>query len=149
MTGDSIPDTDHVSHYCAPKKVSDGRPKPDAFLPRSTESYLSANWLEHEHFKQSNACAIDQVRGILGRKIELKRDGRFAVFNIGDAKRRIARNVRGMTLRVDERPEEDDPTHAGISYIGRSEDARRASKVLRDLSIVHAAVPDATTATVN
>ena len=48
MTGDIVPDADHVSRYCKPSAVDQrGKPMAAAFLPRSDDRFLSVNWLEY------------------------------------------------------------------------------------------------------
>ena len=48
MTGDQLPDDDHVAYYCSSFRI-DGRglPSARAFLPRDKEKHLSVNWLEY------------------------------------------------------------------------------------------------------
>ena len=45
MTGDSLPDADHVSRYCSPGRIEDGLPAAAAFELRPQDQYLSVNWL--------------------------------------------------------------------------------------------------------
>jgi hypothetical protein len=45
MTGDLIPDTDHVAHYLSKQRQKGGELSQHAFLPRRSEKYLSVNWL--------------------------------------------------------------------------------------------------------
>ena len=47
MRGDALPDADHVSRYCKPSTVQDGKVQPNAFFFRDGEDYLSVNWLEY------------------------------------------------------------------------------------------------------
>ena len=46
MTGDWLPDGDHVARYCSPRQVENGVPRWLVFRPRPLGEYLSVNWLE-------------------------------------------------------------------------------------------------------
>ena len=108
----SLPDGHHVARYCKPSQVDDGTPSPDAFLPRRNEDSLSVNWLEFFGVL-SRADAVERVREALRRKaFTIKRNGRLAVLNVGDAK--TAALSAGRPVRVEHQPTSDDPSHAGI-----------------------------------
>ena len=82
--GDSIPDTDHVTHYCRPFVYPDGQFAAAAFLPRAAEPYLSLNWIE---FFRAAEDPIECIRCALGKKLGLSSSGCIAQFNVGEAKR--------------------------------------------------------------
>ena len=136
MTGDPLPDDDHFAHYCSPRQIDDdGRPAAHAFLPRESEEYLSANWLEY--FGVPRAAAIECVRDALGKKnFTLRRSGRLAVLNVGTAKK-AARDAGNETLCVDHQPEEGDPSHSGIG--GYTRDDMLVGTALQ--SVVQAMLP--------
>ena len=114
MTGDILPDADHVSRYCKPSAVDrQGRPMAAAFLPRRDEEFLSVNWLEYCGLPDLEA-AVGHVRTqFQGRGYGLRRNGRFAVLNAGTAKAAVSQQVQRQ-LRIDHQPRVGDESHAGI-----------------------------------
>ena len=85
MTGDPLPDTDHVVRYCPPLRTENGLPTTAAFQPRGGEHYISTNWLEF--FKGADmATNLKHVRVAVGAKLTLSRNGLFAVLNVGAAR---------------------------------------------------------------
>lgn len=114
MTGDILPDADHVSRYCKPSAVDrQGRPMAAAFLPRRDEEFLSVNWLEYCGLPDLEA-AVGQVRmQFQGRGYGLRRNGRFAVLNVGTAKAAVSQQLQRQ-LRIDHQPRDGDESHAGI-----------------------------------
>lgn len=114
MTGDQLPDDDHVAYYCSSSKI-DGRglPSARAFLPRGNETHLSVNWLEYLG-EPDRPSAIARVRLVLDKKITIRPSGRLAVLNVGEAKG-AARGAGNTTLAVEHRPEPCDPSHTGIT----------------------------------
>ena len=87
MTGDPLPDDDHVARYCKPSSVDgQGMPMASAFQLRSGEQHLSVNWLERGGTRDVHA-AMTQVRsGFVSRGYRVRGNGRFAVLNVGSAK---------------------------------------------------------------
>ena len=134
MTGDPIPDSDHVAHYCSLSKIEDGLPASDAFLPRRSEEYLSVNWLEHFADAPDTTSAIQCIRDVLREKIKVKGSGRLAVLDVGEV-RRAARKVGNGALRVEQQPEDEDPSHAGIMGYegGRTQSDLRVAAALQSL----------------
>lgn len=118
MTEQALPDSDHVARYCSPQQVEeDGLPSARAFLPRKGEASLSVFWLEY--FAAANLNdAIGELRSTIDEQgtLTLKRNGRFAVINIGLAKRAV-RTAGGVELAVEHAPTTDAPAHAEISGI--------------------------------
>ena len=71
MTGDPLPDTDHVVRYCPPLRTENGLPTTAAFQPRGGEHYISTNWLEF--FKGADmATNLKHVRVAVGAKLTLR-----------------------------------------------------------------------------
>ena len=114
MTGEILPDSGHVSRYCKPSAVDrQGKPMAAAFLPRSDEEFLSVNWLEY--------CSLPHLEGAVGhvrtqfqrRGYGLRRNGRFAVLNVGTAKTAVSQRLQ-RRLRIDHQPRVGDNSHAGI-----------------------------------
>ena len=113
MTGDPIPDADCVLRYCKPSTIEGGTILPNAFTFRDGEDHVSVNWIEYLSAPDLES-AIDMVREIFRRKnYHISCNGRFAVVNVGAAKR-VVRAVIGRTPQVEHLPEEDDASHAGI-----------------------------------
>lgn len=114
MTGEQLPDDDHVAYYCSSSKI-DGRglPSARAFLPRDHENHLSVNWLERFE-EPDRPSAVARVRLVLDKKIKIRPSGQLAVLNVGEAKN-AARGAGNTTLGVEHRPEPCDPSHAGIT----------------------------------
>lgn len=128
-----IPDEDHVARYCKPKSVSRyGLPTALAFRLRPGETYLSLNWLEY-FTEPSHESAIERVQESFHRKkYRLKRNGRFAVLNVGAAKEAVKRVV-GRRGEVEQTGSDHDPSHVGL--FGYTEDnisvALHLSKLVR------------------
>ena len=83
MTGDSLPDADHVSRYCSPGRIADGLPSAAAFELRPQDQYLSVNWLEYWGLSDLGV-ALDRVRGEFDLRVN--ENGRFAVLNVSEVK---------------------------------------------------------------
>ncbi len=126
----ALKDSDHMSRYCSPRTIeSDGNPSPMAFEPRTSDNYLSANWLEY--FKESNFVdAIVKIREIFHSKgFIIKQNGRFAILNVGETKS-VGRNA-DIELRIKLLPEYLDKSHTGI--FGYTEDD---SEITANLAIL-------------
>ena len=120
--GDSIPDTDHVTHHCRPFVYPDGQFAAAAFLPRAAEPYLSLNWIE---FFRAAEDPIECIRCALGKKLGLSSSGCIAQFNVGEAQRAFQRMnvISGVdaararpALSITYEPELEEPedlSHAG------------------------------------
>ena len=116
MTGDPLPDDDHVARYCRPSTVVLGMPRTGAFTLRAGEDYLSVNWLEH--FGAGDVgTAVQLVRAAVARQLELRANGRLAVLNVGAARRAVARDA-GFELRIEHMPTDSDPSHAAMFTSG-------------------------------
>ena len=135
MTGDPLPDTDHVVRYCPPLRTENGLPTTAAFQPRGGEHYISTNWLEF--FKGADmATNLKHVRVAVGAKLTLSRNGLFAVLNVGAARAAIC----DADLRIEHMPTGDDCSHAGI-YTRESLDIAVELQALVAASVdVHPAV---------
>lgn len=87
-------------------------PTTGAFTLRAGEDYLSVNWLEH--FSAGDVVtAVQLARAAVGRQLELRRNGRLAVLNVGAARRAVARDA-GFGLRIEHMPTDSDPSHAAM-----------------------------------
>lgn len=120
MKGDALPNTDHVSRYCKPSAIQDGRVMPNAFLFRNGEDHLSVNWLEYLMAPDLDS-AVDMVRKTFRQKgFEIKYRGLFVVLNVGDVKNAI-HSVIEKAPRVEHLPLDNDASHAGISGYSAAE----------------------------
>ena len=128
MTGERLPDQDHIARYCAPRQVEDGLPRWGAFQPRAGEGYLSVNWLEF--FGDSDlTAAVDAMRGVFGATFNLRRSGRFVVLNVGSVTRRI-QETTGRSVRAEHLPNDDNPSHAGL--VGYSHDDTEVARTIAE-----------------
>lgn len=130
MTGDPLPDEHHVLRYCPPSKIDDdGLPAVEAFLPRETDNFLSTNWMEY--FNEAEVDdVVAQVLVVLRKKLTIKRKGQLAQLNVSDA-RCAARAAGYGNVNIEERPENGDPSHAGI--VGYSHAQLDVAAVLQSL----------------
>lgn len=128
MTGDPLADGHHVVRYCPPSQVNDdGLPAVHAFVPRESDTHLSVNWLE---YFTGDIDPIEQLRVVLDAKLTIKKTGRLVRLNVGDAK--SAAHTAGCdSLDIEERPTEDDPSHAGI--VGYTHEDLDVATALRSL----------------
>ena len=109
-----LPDDHHCSRYCKPTAVGrDGLPTTAAFEIKPDEEYLSVNWLEF-FGTQDLAAAVELVREAFHcKRYRVRRNGRFAVVNVGAALAAIA-EADGRRGRVEHIPLENDESHAGL-----------------------------------
>lgn len=90
-----------------------GVPAVTAFEMPLNQDHLSVNWLEYFESDDKEAC-IEAVRQAFRDKdFEAKRDGRFAVLNVGKAIEKVKLGAE-QELRILHWPEADDPSHGGI-----------------------------------
>lgn len=91
MTGNHIPNDNHVVRYARPSLVDDETVDGSAFLLRRGENGLSVNWLEavdgHDPYSQ-----LDEVRRL--SRLALSRNGRFAKLNVGETKRHVLESAK-------------------------------------------------------
>ena len=113
-----IPDADHVSRYCKPSTVQNGRVMPTAFY-FDGDPHLSVNWLEYLGAHDIELM-VDAVRKVLDKKLAIRFNGRIAVLNVG-AVRGEVKNAIGAILRVEHAPQPSDASHASISVYGTAD----------------------------
>ena len=117
MTGQVIPDSDHVGRYCKASTVENGEISAAAFMVRKTEEYLSVNWLE-ELNRSDRATQIRELQSLYARKLRVGAAARIAVLNVGSLRAKVEReSPDSRLLRILHEPESDDPSHAGIYEI--------------------------------
>lgn len=108
----TIPDSNHVLRYCRPSHVKMETIKAGAFQLRSGEGFLSVNWMEYFEEAVSVDAQVVAIRKVMDEKFTLASSGRFARLNAGEVKKRI----NGAQVR--HIPDDNDPSHAGISAPG-------------------------------
>ena len=113
MTGGDIADSDHVSRYCSPRMVVDGLPALEAFIPVPVDAPLSVVWVEY-FGRVDEAVTFDELRDAVGAHLALRKNGRFAIMNVGQAKR-ATQLPRAVALAVTHAPQVDYPSHAEIT----------------------------------
>lgn len=141
MTGDDIPDADHVARYCSPRMVVDGLPMLDAFVPEPLEAPLSVVWVEHFGDVAAEAT-FDDLRREVGANLRLRRNGGFAVINAGRARDAIRLRPEQF-LHIKHAPLDDFPSHSEIN--GLHQETPRLSRALQKLVAaddMHLALPD-------
>jgi hypothetical protein len=125
MQGDRIPDSDHISRYCPPSKLSEitGKPTGAAFQLRATEPYISVNWLEH-FFSLGRDEQIEEIRKVLVLKMRsISATAKLAIYNVGEVARKFPSPAD--SVRVLHEPLSTpvaDPSHAGIFDFDPSRD---------------------------
>ena len=116
MTGNDLPDDDHVVRYARPKGVyEDGRVDGSEFRLRPGEASLSVHWLEC--FRDlTKPRQLMEVRRLV--RLDMSPNGRLAEINVGDTKRHLSDRLdilRFVRRPLDaEEPFEADPTHSEI-----------------------------------
>ena len=122
MSVNEISDNNNVARYCRSSDISpiDGRIMPTAFHLRIDDSYLSVNWMEF--FGKGNFLeAIREIQNIFARKkFGVGASAKFAVLNVGTAKRSVTEQTRNRNrIFAAHEPVDDDPSHAGIFGINQ------------------------------
>lgn len=115
MKGDRIPDSDHVVRHCSGRSVDGGHVMALAFELKEHE-YLSVNWLEYFGVI-SREAQVDAVWHELQNYLTLRKSGRLAVLNVGDA-RAVIESELSLKLTVSHEPEDDDGRPMGESHCG-------------------------------
>ena len=81
-------------------------------MPRIGEQYLSVNWLE-VFDAVDIATAVELMRAVVSRSVDVRPNGRFVALSVGDAKRGIRASV-GLALRIEHSPTAVDQSHSAI-----------------------------------
>ena len=116
MTGDDLPDENHVVHYVKPTLVrKDGKAGSDAFRLRKDEYGLSIHWLEC-FVGLAKPQQLDEVRRL--SRLKIPKSGRFAELNVGTTKQHLKEQL--SDIRFVHKPlnaisnHEADPSHSEI-----------------------------------
>jgi hypothetical protein len=142
MTGNEVPDSDHISRYSGGSHVkSDGTLSGAAFRLRKerNEEYLSVNWLEFLE-KENRLEEIKEIQKILAAKFRtVGSKAKIAVLNVGKMRGDVQTNSDGhRILRVLHQPETNDPSHSGI-YDLRLDDDLVADLIAQSIKETHPA----------
>ena len=120
--GRQIPDEDHIARYVRPRLILTDPTtgavtvSPDAFKPRTDETDLSANWLEH--FSGSQEKQVSSVRKEMragGFNVVPK--SAFVVGNVGEIKTACTNRHPKRTVRIVSSPTEKIPSHVSVKTI--------------------------------
>ena len=118
VTGDIIPDSNHISRLCHASKVFEGQIQPTAFHLRANDQGLSVNWLEF--FNCSNREGeISEIRDTYERNFNsIGAGARIAVLNVGEVREIVLNESHdNRNLEVHHAPEEIDPSHSEIYHM--------------------------------
>jgi hypothetical protein len=122
MTGDPLPDQDHVARYCKPKTLGlDNKPSRTSFMLRQAKDrYLSVNWLEHfGDIGQEEQVA--QIRRHITMGLAAK--GKFAILNVGRTLEHVNTKIGKTNLAILHEPMPEDPSHSGIHGYSYEDDS--------------------------
>ena len=126
MTGERLPDGDHVVRYVMPSRVQEGgRVDGATFVCRVGEDAVSVNWLEA--FPVGKEEQVEAVRQVL--RLRCAKNGRFAELQVGEVTRFLAEEVEMSVVRRPLRAEGDfraDPSHAEMTGLPPADSARAA-----------------------
>jgi hypothetical protein len=117
MTGNELPDDDHVVRYVKPSGIrTDGKVNGTEFCLRPNDKGLSVNWLEYFEVSTKDE-QLAEVRRLL--RLRVSKSGRLAELNIGETKRHIRSELEGLNFihrpLVAEADYEADPSHSEIT----------------------------------
>ena len=108
----------HVSRYCGGSSLLNGEVTGVSFFLRDDDEYLSVNCLDLLKLGDRD-IEIEEVKRVLGTKLNIGRTAILAVLNVGDTQDHVRQNSQdGRYLRFlhrpDEPPDKPDPSHSGI-----------------------------------
>ncbi|MCY4001786.1 MAG: hypothetical protein OXF84_13395 [Bacteroidetes bacterium] len=136
MNDKDLDDSHHISRYCKPSSIENGRLLASAFELRENEGALSVNWIEH-YEKNTISEGIDCIRQVfINRGFGLSHNGRFASLSVSDVKKVIAQHgTSDPQILRSPTPDGLDPSHCEVH--GYTHDdvlimAKLAALVLRE-----------------
>ena len=113
MTGDELPDSDHVVRYVKPSNVQKGIVNAEEFV--GDKEGVSVNWLEYFKGKTKEE-QLGQVRRLI--QLTKRPNGRFARLNVGMTKNYVSLEGSHLRFIQDPRPARSprkaDPSHGLI-----------------------------------
>ena len=130
--GDSLPDADEVARYCKPNDydLEQGQPAVSAFMKRKTEIDVSVNRLQFFQC-HTRKGAVGCIRLEVKKHYKLKRNGRFVVFNVADAK--AVAQKKGFNINMVYTPLPGRPSHTSMIDLPQDYDdeVRVAAAIMR------------------
>ncbi len=113
MTGDELPDADHVVRYVRPSSVQNGIVNAAEFV--LVKDGVSVNWLEYFQEKTTEE-QLSGVRRLV--QLTIRPNGRFARLNVGGTKKSLFGRGRHLSFIHDPQkarpPHKADPSHSLI-----------------------------------
>jgi hypothetical protein len=89
VSGNIIPDNNHVSRYCKPTQIVDNEIQASAFVLREIDEGLSVDWLEFLDCI-SHEEEINEVRSIYQSRFgKLRANAKIAVLNVGEIRTHV------------------------------------------------------------
>ena len=132
VEGEALPDGDEIARYCKPSayNLDLGEPSFLAFMKRLTENDLSVNRLQF-FLGLTRSEAVDRIRLEVKKHTDLRLNGRFAVFNVAEAKA-VGREL-GVDIGVIYTPKACRPSHSSIAGLPADyeDEVRLAAGLLR------------------
>ena len=129
MTGDDLPDGDHVVRYASPRLVDGRKVYGSLFQLRQTDAGLSVNWLECFQ-GLSKSRQLDEVRQL--SRLGMRRNGRLVELNVGVTKRHMPTWLDALRFIHKPRDADDvyeaDPSHSEI--IGLPQEGSPQAKIV-------------------
>jgi hypothetical protein len=120
MTGDPIPENNHIARLCRPKTLNPDRQITGAsfLIEREGDKHLSVNWLECLNCS-NRPDEIAAVQRIYRRKFKsVPTNGKIAVLNVKEVRRKVfTESSDKRDIQVLHDPEEIDESHSGIYNI--------------------------------
>lgn len=116
MTGDPIPEQDHVVRYCSATRLNEenGNPLPGAFQLRKDEEYLSVEWLEYCNTADRSA-QLKEVRSSLKEALDIRPSAKLALLNVGATISKVKENTPdNRVIDITHQPVPKRDSHSGI-----------------------------------
>lgn len=116
MTGDQIPDSNHVARYCSATRITeDGRVSGAAFQLRRAEEYLSADWIEKFQSADRSTQIVQLRLELSASGFKLGATAKFAVLNVGMTIETVrAGSLDRRVLNFIHKPLKGRVSHSGI-----------------------------------
>ena len=128
MTGERLPDGDHVVRYVIPSRVQEGgRVDGATFQCRVGEDAVSVDWLEAFSAGAGKDEQVEAVRQVF--RLRRARNGRFAELRVGEVTRYLAEEIEMSVVQRPLREEGHfpaDPSHAEMTGLPPVDSARAA-----------------------
>ena len=118
--GDTLPAESEIARYCKPSDFDSrtDEPRVSAFQTRPRERDLSVNYLDY-YSRDSREDNVLAIRLEVGANLQLRRNGRFLVLEVGRAIS-AAKSV-GQNIDVAFTPKPKQPSHSSIQGLPSTE----------------------------